>query len=159
MSGWKPGLKKIYLPNVIFRLMRTPSLPPNKVAFRIPTNINKLDIKDYLTNIYKLDVVDVRTMVYAAESQINNQRYRPSYKKAIVTLGDDFNYPPRPIELKYSDAELFREDRKSRYRKLAGWKSRPIRVLVKQEENYKLKEEKDKQIKERNLDVEKSEGN
>ncbi|PKC06190.1 hypothetical protein RhiirA5_360554, partial [Rhizophagus irregularis] len=95
MSGWKPGLKKIYLPNVIFRLMRTPSLPPNKVAFRIPTNINKLDIKDYLTNIYKLDVVDVRTMVYAAESQINNQRYRPSYKKAIVTLGDDFNYPPR----------------------------------------------------------------
>ncbi|PKC72029.1 hypothetical protein RhiirA1_412365, partial [Rhizophagus irregularis] len=95
MSGWKPGFKKIYLPNVIFRLMRTPSLPPNKVAFRIPTNINKLDIKDYLTNIYKLDVVDVRTMVYAAESQINNQRYRPSYKKAIVTLGDDFNYPPR----------------------------------------------------------------
>ncbi|RGB36175.1 hypothetical protein C1646_623056 [Rhizophagus diaphanus] len=159
MSGWKPGLKKIYLPNIIFRLMRTPSLPPNKVAFRIPTNINKLDIKDYLTNIYKLDVVDVRTMVYAAESQINHQRYRPSYKKAIVTLGDDFNYPPRPIELKYSDAELFQEDRKSRYRKLAGWKSRPIRVLVKQEENYKLKAEKDKQIKERNLEVEKSEGN
>src|SRR3954466_15843564 len=147
MSGWKPGLKKIYFPNIIFRLMRAPSLPPNKVAFRIPTKINKLDIKDYLTNIYKLDVVDVRTMVYAAESQTNHKRYRPSYKKAIVTLGDDFNYPPRPLELKYSDAELFQENLKSQRRKLAGWKSRPIRVLVKQEENYKLKEEKEKQIK------------
>ncbi|GBC09099.1 hypothetical protein RclHR1_00860037 [Rhizophagus clarus] len=137
--------------------MRTPSLPPNKVAFRIPTNINKLDVKDYLSNIYNLDVVDVRTMVYAAES--TNNRYRPSYKKAIVTLGDDFNYPQKPLELKYSDAELFQENRKSQYRKLAGWKTRPIRVLVKQEENYKLKEEKEKQIKERNSEVEKSEVN
>ena len=84
MGGWKPGLKKIYFPNIIFRLMRTPTLPPNKVAFQIPTNVNKLDIKDYLTNIYKLDVVDVRTMVYAAESQTNPERYRPSYKKLLL---------------------------------------------------------------------------
>jgi ribosomal protein L23 len=148
MGGWKSGLKKIYLPNIIFRLIRTPSLPPNKVAFRIPTNINKLDIKDYLTHIYKLDVVDVRTMIYAAESQTNPDKYRPSYKKAIVTLGDDFNYPPKPSELKYSDAELFWEDRKSQRRKLAGWKSRPIRVIAKQDENYKLKEENEKKNKE-----------
>ena len=125
--------------------MRTPSLPPNKVAFRIPTNINKLDIRDYLTHIYKLNVVDVRTMVYAAELQTNPERYRPSYKKAIVTLSDDFNYPPKPSELKYSDAELLRENRKFQYRKLAGWKSRPTRVMAKQEENFKLNEENKKQ--------------
>ncbi|CAI2179635.1 19779_t:CDS:1 [Funneliformis geosporum] len=139
--GWNPGFKKIYFPNIIFRLIRTPSLPPNKVAFRIPTKVNKLDIKDYLTHIYKLDVVDVRTMVYAAELQKYSNKYRPSYKKAIVTLSEDFNYPPTPSDSKFS-TELFQENRKSQVRKLAGWKSRPIRVIMKQQENQKLNEEK-----------------
>ncbi|RIB22954.1 hypothetical protein C2G38_2292990 [Gigaspora rosea] len=54
MSSFRIGFKKIYFSNIIFRLICTPTLPSNQVAFRVPPDINKLDIHDYLFHVYKL---------------------------------------------------------------------------------------------------------
>jgi ribosomal protein L23 len=89
--------KNIYFPNIIFKCVRS-NLPPNQVAFRVPTNLNKIDIQNYLTNIYNVGVKDVRTMIYESETIRNpngpGRWKRGKYKKAIVTLEEEFNFPP-----------------------------------------------------------------
>jgi len=93
-----PGLKKVYFPNIVFKLTRDPKLPPNQVAFRVPPRLNKFDIRDYLTNIYNLDVVNVRTMnyqTYRSETigSVEMRKKKSKYKKAIVTLSEEFKLP------------------------------------------------------------------
>ncbi|CAG8534090.1 13177_t:CDS:1, partial [Gigaspora rosea] len=134
MSSFRTGFKKIYFPNIIFRLMRTPTLPPNQVAFRVPPNINKLDIRDYLFHVYKLKVFDVRTMNYGAKRPIKKSdgilrgKFTSKYKKAIVTLAEDFAYPPPPDKSELEHYSNRAEIDRLRFRRLAGWKSRPQRL-------------------------------
>ncbi|KAJ9081466.1 mitochondrial 54S ribosomal protein YmL41 [Entomophthora muscae] len=121
------GKKLVYFPNFVFTMIRT-TLPPNQVAFRVPINLGKIDIRDFLTNLYKVEVKDVRTMNYQgriAREHHSNRRYRlPSHKKAIVTLAEEFNYPQPP---KLEDFGKAQSDRAldAIKRKMKGWRIRP----------------------------------
>jgi ribosomal protein L23 len=148
-----PGLKKVYFPNIVFKLTRDPKLPPNQVAFRVPPRLNKLDIRDYLTNIYNINVVNVRTMNYQTyRSQtlgsIELKPKKSKYKKAIVTLSEEFKLPDPPDPMIFGTAREYAEMQAIQYRRLAGWKSRPKRLVA-------LTREREKALEE----MEKSEGN
>lgn len=46
---------------------------PYLVAFRVPLNFNKLQIRNYLEELYKIDIVSVNTLIYLG---MNRQRQR-----------------------------------------------------------------------------------
>ncbi|OZJ03721.1 hypothetical protein BZG36_04154 [Bifiguratus adelaidae] len=128
MASVRQGLKKVYLPNIIFKMVRTPNLQPNQVAFRVPPNVNKLDITSYLTNIYNVTVKDVRTMNYPTVVKRRTGREvkkSSAYKKAIVTVSDEcaFTFPPEPDPKEFG---LQAKDlgKKQAERKLKGWRIR-----------------------------------
>ena len=97
--------QKLFFPNIIFRLVRS-NLPPNQALFRIPRNVNKLDVKAYLKAIYDVDVTDVRTANYLSKKttdiKVSTSTRRatsvrtPAFKRAIVTMTKDFVFPPVP---------------------------------------------------------------
>ncbi|KAL1918994.1 mitochondrial 54S ribosomal protein uL23m [Calcarisporiella thermophila] len=122
----KEGLKKVYFPNIVFRMVRSPGLQPNQVAFRIPPKVNKLDVKSYLQNIYNVRVLDVRTMNYqgGVKNTLRGKERESSYKKAVVTLDHHFKYPTEPNleEMGVNQADLMRGVAD---RKLRGWRIRP----------------------------------
>jgi ribosomal protein L23 len=93
-----PNASLLYFPNVIFRMMRSHH-PPHIAVFRVPNQLNKIDIKNYLTSLYDVKVNSVRTAVYLGKKihkpirgQLKSIR-EPSYKKAIVTMEEDFQFP------------------------------------------------------------------
>lgn len=90
---------KLYFPNIIFKLVRS-NLPPHQAVFHTPPQLNKFDIKMYLEKLYQIAITDVRTMNYLGRpSKIIARRERggkPSFKKVIVTMEDDFVFPPPP---------------------------------------------------------------
>nr|CAG8553883.1 10031_t:CDS:10 [Entrophospora candida] len=138
-SRWKYGKKNIYFPSMIFKLIRTPSLPPNQVAFKIPRSLNKLDIHSYLTKLYKLDIVDIRTMNYQAKRpSLNKYSKRVStkstsaYKKAIVILTEDFNYPPISIDYVHTPEYITAsESLRESHRRLADFDTKSLDHLIK----------------------------
>jgi len=79
---------------------------PYLVAFRVPLNYNKLQIRNYLEEIYKIDVVDVRTMIYLGKERRNYRtglrEKRSDYKKAYVRLLHPFPYPTLEEQRKMS---------------------------------------------------------
>eukprot|EP00842_Homolaphlyctis_polyrhiza_P002842 jgi/Hompol1/3559/HPOL_003287-RA len=98
---------KFYFPNIIFRFVRS-NLPPHQAVFRCPQQLNKLDIKSYLSNLYNLSITDVRTMNYigtavrrkeamARQGRQNARNFKlGSYKKVIVSMEEDFVFPDQP---------------------------------------------------------------
>lgn len=62
----------------------------NKVFFQVATDANKLEIKDAVESLFGVTVTSVRTMnVKGKLKRVGLQAgYRPSWKKAIVTLGE-----------------------------------------------------------------------
>jgi large subunit ribosomal protein L23 len=68
----------------------------NQVSFQVATDANKIEIRHAVESIFKVKVTGVRTqVVFGKEKRMG--RYvgrRPSWKKAIVTLG-----PGSKIEL------------------------------------------------------------
>jgi len=63
----------------------------NQVSFQVATDANKVEIRHAVEAIFKVKVTGVRTqVVFGKEKRMG--RYvgrRPSWKKAIVTLGAD----------------------------------------------------------------------
>jgi large subunit ribosomal protein L23 len=61
----------------------------NQVSFRVAMDANKIEVRQAVEAIFKVKVTDVRTqVVFGKEKRMG--RYlgrRPSWKKAIVTLG------------------------------------------------------------------------
>ncbi|KAG2236689.1 ribosomal protein L23-domain-containing protein [Thamnidium elegans] len=141
-TAFRQGLKKVYLPNIVFKMVRAPNLQPNQVAFRVPPNCNKFDIHSYLTNIYGVEVQEVRTMNYATEhKKARNGKMEvktPSYKKAIITLNETFHWPEDPEWCKL-EQEQGKLGSKAAGRKLKGWRFRGT-----EEERTKLKDVTDK---------------
>ncbi|KAJ1836635.1 mitochondrial 54S ribosomal protein YmL41 [Coemansia sp. RSA 2706] len=125
----KFGNLRIYFPNIIFKIIPDARLGKNQAAFRVPLNINKLDIRDYLTHIYNVTVTDVRTAVLPGKLFVNRytgQKERTSRtKKAIVTMKEEFAYPAEP------DVENDLGGKESRFEKMRtksrtkGWNYRP----------------------------------
>jgi len=85
----------IYLPNIIFKLVRnfTPEgqpYNPYEATFRIPLSVTKTDVRSYLSAMYGVETTYIRTDIYYPRSAT-----RSSYKKAVVGLVDPFYYPQR----------------------------------------------------------------
>ncbi|EJD43689.1 hypothetical protein AURDEDRAFT_114508 [Auricularia subglabra TFB-10046 SS5] len=98
--------KRIFLPNIIFRLVRNPTpkghpYNPFEATFRVPPSITKLDIRSYLHAMYGLDVTYIRTdnhpgWVMKAVDYTHRKRgkiVRPTHKRAVVGLREPFYYP------------------------------------------------------------------
>ncbi|KAJ7623262.1 mitochondrial ribosomal protein L23 [Roridomyces roridus] len=100
--------QKVYLPNLIFRLVRNYTPPgepynPWQATFRVPKNLTKTDIRGYLMAVYGVQTTFIRTDNYRVELSRRSIRdagpdKRPStasYKRAIVGLVEPFYYPLR----------------------------------------------------------------
>ncbi|KAI0689493.1 mitochondrial ribosomal protein L23 [Cytidiella melzeri] len=91
--------QKIYLPNIVFRLMRnhTPAgqpYNPYEATFRIPQSVNKPDIRSYLTAVYGIKTTYIRTDNYISPvSRTGSTKPHKTYKRAVVGLVDPFYYP------------------------------------------------------------------
>ncbi|KAI9096919.1 ribosomal protein L23/L15e core domain-containing protein [Phlyctochytrium arcticum] len=92
--------QKLFFPNIIMRLLRS-NLPPHQCVFRCPPQLNKIDIKQYLEKLYDIQVNDVRTMNYLGRlhrmPRSTDKIRSASYKKVIVTMEEDFVFPPLPV--------------------------------------------------------------
>ena len=60
----------------------------NKIVFKVHKGANKNSIKKSIEKIFKVKVVKVNTINLKGKSKMvkNKKAYKPSYKKAIVTL-------------------------------------------------------------------------
>ena len=96
--------EKIYLPNVIFRLVQNftpPGKPynPYEATFRIPQSVTKTDVRAYLAAVYGVQTTYIRTDNYIAPlrrawntSWVSGLSHR-TYKRAVVGLVEPFYYP------------------------------------------------------------------
>ncbi|KAF9266822.1 hypothetical protein L218DRAFT_955930 [Marasmius fiardii PR-910] len=97
----------VYLPNIIFRLVRnyTPEgqdYNPYEATFRIPLSVTKNDVRSYLLSVYGVKTTYIRTDIYYGRRHDTRNRPDPSgrkklaaYKRAVVGLVDPFYYPHR----------------------------------------------------------------
>ncbi|EJD07473.1 uncharacterized protein FOMMEDRAFT_42049, partial [Fomitiporia mediterranea MF3/22] len=100
--------QRIYLPNIIFTLVRNQTPPgkpynPYEATFYVPQNITKTDIRSYLLAIYGVECTYIRTDNYYvpikqrhAETIGRLQTPRGpkrSHKRAVVGLKQPFYYP------------------------------------------------------------------
>jgi large subunit ribosomal protein L23 len=60
----------------------------NKYTFLVPTNINKIFLKQYFKKKYNVDVTDINTMIYLgkARSRGRIKGKDSDYKKAIICI-------------------------------------------------------------------------
>jgi large subunit ribosomal protein L23 len=91
--------QKIYLPNIIFRLVRNHTPPgqpynPYEATFRIPQSVNKPDIRSYLSAVYGVKTTYIRTDNYISPvGRDGSTKSFRTYKRAVVGLVDPFYYP------------------------------------------------------------------
>ncbi|KAF8924776.1 hypothetical protein EDD21DRAFT_33158 [Dissophora ornata] len=130
MSVLKEGLKKLYFPSTVLKLVRNgPNVPEvsNTLTFRVPPSMNKFDIKSYLSNIYKLNVLTVRTANMPAKlagSGGNTVLKRQKFKKAIITIDEEFKWPDAPDSATFGIQDAINE-RSRMLNRLKGWRMRP----------------------------------
>ena len=60
----------------------------NKIVFKVEKNASKNSIKKSIEKIFKVKVVKINTINLKGKTKMvkNKKAYKPSYKKAIVTL-------------------------------------------------------------------------
>lgn len=112
--------RRIYLPNMIFRMMRNYTPPgepynPWEATFRVPNSLTKLDIRSYLFAVYGLKCTYIRTVNYF-ESLKGYKRRRiqrlsrtASYKRVVIGLLEPFYYPEALEDMDRTDRQ-FREE-------------------------------------------------
>lgn len=96
--------QKVYLPNIIFRLVRNftpPGKPynPYQATFRIPQSVTKTDVRSYLLAVYGVETTYIRTDNYlsplsrARDGGWTQTKPHKTYKRAVVGLVQPFEYP------------------------------------------------------------------
>lgn len=107
---------RVYLPNIIFKLVRNFTLNgepynPYEATFRIPKSVTKTDIRSYLEAVYGVKTTYIRTDNYNTPAPRRGRRPDPnkSYKRAVVGLVEPFYYPHR-IEDMTPEQKKERED-------------------------------------------------
>ncbi|CCL98566.1 uncharacterized protein FIBRA_00566 [Fibroporia radiculosa] len=96
--------QKVYLPNILFRLVRNHTPPgqpynPYEATFRIPQSVTKTDVRSYLLAAYGVKTTYIRTDNYLAPLLRDPHDYsfkrttRMTYKRAVVGLVEPFYYP------------------------------------------------------------------
>ena len=96
--------RKVYLPNIVFRLVRNQTPPgqpynPYEATFRIPQSVTKTDIRSLLLAVYGVETTYIRTdnyisPLYRTRLGYERRTYK-TYKRAVVGLVDPFYYPHR----------------------------------------------------------------
>ncbi|XP_069596133.1 large ribosomal subunit protein uL23m isoform X1 [Ranitomeya imitator] len=91
---------RVFRTNFFMTLVRPGKpLPPDTVQFRIPLEMTKFDVQNYLQRIYNVAVIAVRTRIQFGSNRKRNhlnQRVKvPDYKVAYVQLvqGQTFQFP------------------------------------------------------------------
>ncbi|PFH51913.1 hypothetical protein AMATHDRAFT_141410 [Amanita thiersii Skay4041] len=92
--------QRVYLPNIIFRLVRNYTPPgqpynPYEATFRIPQSVTKTDIRSYLMAVYGVKTTYIRTDNYISSIDRHGRQSFKTYKRAVVGLVDPFYYPHR----------------------------------------------------------------
>ncbi|KAF9462884.1 hypothetical protein BDZ94DRAFT_1193656 [Collybia nuda] len=108
--------RRVYLPNIVFRLVRNNTLVgqpynPYEATFRIPKSVTKTDVRSYLLAVYGVKTTYIRTDNYISPifPRLRNRRKAfKTYKRAVVGLVDPFYYPLR-IEDMPAEARAERE--------------------------------------------------
>ena len=97
--------EKVYLPNIIFRLMPNftpPGKPynPYEATFRIPQSVTKTDVRSYLAAVYGVQTTYIRTDNYITpvhrawnHAWVRSGMSARTYKRAVVGLVEPFYYP------------------------------------------------------------------
>ena len=93
--------QKVYLPNIIFRMVRNftpPGKPynPYEATFRVSQSITKTDIRSYLAAVYGVQTTYIRTDNYLSpykRTRTGWTKERKEYKRAVVGLVEPFYYP------------------------------------------------------------------
>lgn len=96
---------RVYFPNIVFTMIRSgKERASNCVVFRVPTILNKFDIKQYLEKLYSVKVLSVATANFSRRTTSLTKRIIPARKNAMVTLDQPFKYPDPPAAeaLKYA---------------------------------------------------------
>lgn len=82
-------------------------LEPNRVAFRVPVNMTKLDIREYLRKLYGVKVIKVNTYIKLPTNRMSSARNwfktDAQYKKAIVTCEEVI---PDEVKMMHSCRDL-----------------------------------------------------
>ncbi|KAI0640746.1 hypothetical protein C8Q79DRAFT_920937 [Trametes meyenii] len=111
--------QKIYLPNVIFKMVRnyTPAgqpYNPYEATFRVPQSVTKTDIRSYLLAVYGVQTTYIRTDNY--QSPIRKAPARTAttisdrtYKRAVVGLVEPFYYPLAEEDMPKQEREARRK--------------------------------------------------
>jgi len=112
--------EKVYLPNIIFRLVPNftpPGKPynPYEATFRIPQSVTKTDVRAYLAAVYGVQTTYIRTDNYIAPLRrswntawVRGNSYS-TYKRAVVGLVEPFYYP-KLLEDMSKEERTARED-------------------------------------------------
>ena len=109
--------EKVYLPNIIFRLV--PNFPPPgkpynpyEATFRIPQSVTKMDVRSYLAAVYGVQTTYIRTDNYIAPVRrawngawVRSGRSYRTYKRAVVGLVEPFYYPMMAEDMSKADRE------------------------------------------------------
>uniref|UniRef100_M3XUZ4 Large ribosomal subunit protein uL23m n=1 Tax=Mustela putorius furo TaxID=9669 RepID=M3XUZ4_MUSPF len=97
---------RVFRTNFFIRLVRPGTAQP--FQFRIPMEITRVDLRNYLERIYNMPVATVRTRVQHGSNRKRDHRNvrvkRPDYKMAYVPLahGQTFTFPDLFPEKKQS---------------------------------------------------------
>ncbi|XP_025735039.1 large ribosomal subunit protein uL23m isoform X2 [Callorhinus ursinus] len=100
---------RVFRTNFFIRLVRPGSVQPeDTVQFRIPMEMTRVDLRNYLERIYNVPVAAVRTRVQHGSNRKRDYRNvrmkKPDYKVAYVQLahGQTFTFPDLFPEKKHS---------------------------------------------------------
>ncbi|KZT07406.1 mitochondrial ribosomal protein L23 [Laetiporus sulphureus 93-53] len=114
--------QKIYLPNIIIRMVRNYTPPghpynPYEATFRTPMSMTKTDMRSYLLAVYGVKTTYIRTDNYISpvlrslDRSFSRTIKHKTYKRAVVGLVDPF-YFPQAME------DMTKEEREKRKGKL-----------------------------------------
>ena len=100
--------RNIFFPWQNFVLHQSGSyLEPNRVAFRVPVNMTKFDIREYLRKLYGVKVIKVNTYIKLPVAKMSSNRNwfktDAQYKKAIVTCEERI---PDDVKMMHSCRDL-----------------------------------------------------
>lgn len=99
--------QQIYLPNMVFRLVRNSPREQNNpfiATFRVPVQLTKPDIVSYLWQVYGLKVTSISTITEMGDKvrmrpgRYVSERRMKNTKKAIVGMEEPFWFPEKRPE-------------------------------------------------------------
>ncbi|TCD62379.1 hypothetical protein EIP91_006961 [Steccherinum ochraceum] len=102
--------QKIFLPNIVFRLVRNHTPPgqpynPYEATFRIAQSVTKTDVRSYLSAVYGVKTTYIRTDNYLPPTLRGGRVTRKAYKRAVVGLVDPFYYPQALEDMETKERE------------------------------------------------------